>query len=128
MSGDPRTRFSPRARAPQRAPGRRFARDASREPRNIPSLYRSEAISKTGGTSAADWFPRKPLKEPHVSHRKQRAGSNRHGDRYGAVAGNAYNENLRDFVASGRVEPAARDARNAVESDEACELHEAEDA
>ena len=63
-----------------------------------------------------------------MSHRKQRARSNRPSDRYGAVAGNAYNENARDFVASGRVEPAARDAQRAIEGREADELHEAEDA
>jgi hypothetical protein len=63
-----------------------------------------------------------------VSHRKQRARSNRQSDRYGAVAGNAYNENARDFVASGRVEPAARDAERAVEGREAEALHEAEEA
>jgi hypothetical protein len=63
-----------------------------------------------------------------VSHRKHRARSNNQGDRYGAVAGDAYNENAHDFVASGRVEAAARDARRAVDGPESAELHAAEEA
>ena len=62
-----------------------------------------------------------------MSHRK-RARSNHHSDRYGAVAGNTYNDHARGFVASGRVESAARDAQRAIDGSEAECLHDAEEA
>ena len=63
-----------------------------------------------------------------MSHRKSRPRSHRNGDRYGIDAGNAYNENAHEFAESGRVGPAARDARNAVDGSEAADLHAAEEA
>ncbi len=41
-------------------------------------------------------------------------------------AARAYNEDTRDFVKSGQVDKAAKDARKALEGDEAEELKEAE--
>lgn len=54
------------------------------------------------------------------------ARSGSRGDKYGLDAGREYDDNVRQFVQSGRVEPAAQEARRAVEGPEGPRLHEAE--
>jgi hypothetical protein len=48
------------------------------------------------------------------------------GDRYGVEAGKHYDDNVRQFVKAGRVEPAAQEARRSIEGPDGPRLHEAE--
>jgi hypothetical protein len=48
------------------------------------------------------------------------------GTDYGVGAGTRYDDNVRQFVAGGRVDPAAQDAKRSIEGPDGPALHEAE--